>query len=100
LLNKRLARTVSQCRDIPDRELFQYYDDEGHRRSIDSGMVNHYIKEAVGLDFTAKDFRTWAGSLHALLAFRAIGEAAGVTICKKNSRSSDRPSIGSLQSST
>ena len=84
LLNKRLARTVSQCRDIPGRELFQYYDDEGHRRSIDSGMVNHYIKEAVGMDFTAKDFRTWAGSLHALLAFRAIGEAAGVTICKKN----------------
>lgn len=84
LLNKRLARTVSQCRDIPGKELFQYYDDDGNRKSIDSGMVNHYIKEAVGMDFTAKDFRTWAGSLHALLAFRSIGEATGVTICKKN----------------
>jgi DNA topoisomerase IB len=51
---------------------------------IDSGMVNHYIKAAVGMDFTAKDFRTWAGSLHALLAFRSIGEATGVTDCKKN----------------
>jgi len=84
LLNKRLARTLSQCRDIPGRELFQYYDDDGHRKSIDSGMVNQYIKEAVEMDFTAKDFRTWAGSLHALLAFRSIGEATGVTVCKKN----------------
>ncbi len=50
LLNRRLARAVSQCRDIPGRELFQYYDDDGNRKSIDSGMVNHYIKEAVGMD--------------------------------------------------
>ena len=84
LHSKRLARVVSQCREIPGRELFQYYDSEGARRSIDSGMVNHYIHEAVGEDFTAKDFRTWAGSLHALDAFKAIGEASGITECKKN----------------
>jgi len=84
LLNKRLARTVSQCRDIPGKELFQYYDKDGTHKSIDSGMVNHYIKEAVGQDFTAKDFRTWAGSLHALVAFRSIGEATSETVCKKN----------------
>jgi len=84
LLNKRLARTVSQCRDIPGKELFQYYDEDGTRKSIDSGMVNHYIKAAVGMDFTAKDFRTWAGSLHALLAFRSIGEPTGAAVCKKN----------------
>jgi DNA topoisomerase I len=84
LLNKRLARTVSQCRDIPGKELFQYYDEDRSRKSIDSGMVNQYIKEAVAMDFTAKDFRTWAGSLHALQAFRSIGEAIGVTDCKKN----------------
>jgi len=84
LRNKRLARTVSQCKDIPGRELFQYYGEDGTRRSIDSGMVNHYIKEAVSLDFTAKDFRTWAGTLHALQAFASIGEASTTTECKKN----------------
>ena len=84
LRNKRLARTVSQCKDIPGRELFQYYGEDGTRRSIDSGMVNHYIKEAVSLDFTAKDFRTWAGTLHALHAFASIGEAFTDTECKKN----------------
>ena len=89
LLNKRLARTVAQCREIPGRELFQYYDEDGTRKGIDSGMVNQYIKDAVeqdgpGLDFTAKDFRTWAGSLHALQEFRAIGEAVNATECKKN----------------
>lgn len=84
LHNKRLARAVGQCREIPGRELFQYYDKEGVRHGIDSGMVNQYIHEAMGTDFTAKDLRTWAGSLHALQAFRCIGEASGVTECKKN----------------
>jgi DNA topoisomerase-1 len=84
LRNKRLARIVSQCRDIPGRELFQYYDADGARHSIDSGMVNQYIKDAVEMDFTAKDFRTWAGSLHALQAFRTIGESSTITECKKN----------------
>jgi DNA topoisomerase-1 len=84
LHNKRLARAVGQCREIPGSELFQYYDHEGARHPIDSGMVNAYIHEAMGTDFTAKDFRTWAGSLHALRAFRCIGEASGITECKKN----------------
>jgi DNA topoisomerase-1 len=84
LRNKRLARIVSQCRDIPGRELFQYYDADGARHSIDSGMVNQYIKDAVEMDFTAKDFRTWAGSLHALEAFRTIGESCTTTECKRN----------------
>jgi DNA topoisomerase I len=84
LRNKRLARTVSQCRDIPGHELFQYYDDQGARHSIDSGMVNQYIHEAAGAEFTAKDFRTWAGSLHALQAFQEIGEAVCDADCKKN----------------
>lgn len=84
LRNKRLARTVSQCKDIPGQELFQYYGEDGTRRSIDSGMVNHYIKETVSLDFTAKDFRTWAGTLHALHAFASMGEACNATDCKRN----------------
>ena len=84
LKNKRLAKTVQQCRDIPGKELFQYYDAEGNRKSIDSGMVNQYIKDISGYDCSAKDFRTWAGSLHALQAFRLLGEPANATENKKN----------------
>ena len=82
--NKRLANVVRACRDIPGKELFQYYDDDNNRKSIDSGTVNAYIREASGgMDFTAKDFRTWAGSLNALWAFKSIGDASNATDCKK-----------------
>ncbi len=84
LKNKKLARTVKECRDIPGKELFQYYDAQSHRKPIDSGMVNNYIKTATGLDFSAKDFRTWAGTLQALQSFRSIGQAITETECKKN----------------
>ncbi len=84
LKSKKLAKIVTQCRDIPGKELFQYYDEEGKRKPIDSGMVNNYIKEISGAGFTAKDFRTWAGSLHALEAFEKIGSAETVTATKKN----------------
>jgi DNA topoisomerase-1 len=84
LKNKKLARIVKQCRDIPGKELFQYYDPEGNRRTIDSGMVNDYIKKATGKDFTAKDFRTWAGSLHALDALKTFEEAISEAEKKKN----------------
>jgi DNA topoisomerase-1 len=84
LTNRKLARTVKECRDIPGKELFQYYDKQGERKPVDSGMVNDYIKEATGHDFTAKDLRTWAGSLQALQAFRSIGEAISQTEKKRN----------------
>lgn len=84
LKNRRLAKAVKQCRDVPGKELFQYYDEEGKRRSVDSGMVNNYIHEAAGMDFSAKDFRTWAGSLQALQAFSSVGEAMTDSECKKN----------------
>ena len=84
LRNRRLARMVQKCRDIPGRELFQYYDAEGVRQPIDSGMVNRYIKEATGGDFSAKDFRTWAGTLNIIRAFQSMGEAESETDCKKN----------------
>jgi len=83
LRNKRLARVLKACQDIPGKELFQYYDAEGNHKAIDSGMVNGYIKEAAGGDFTAKDFRTWAGSLQVLHAFCTLGEAASARDCKK-----------------
>jgi DNA topoisomerase-1 len=82
--NKKLANTILACRDIPGKELFQYFDEDGNRKSIDSGMVNQYIKEAAGgMEFTAKDFRTWAGSLNMLWAFKSIGEAMSATESKK-----------------
>lgn len=68
LRHKKLASIIKECRDIPGKELFQYYDENGQRKSIDSGMVNNYIKTITNEIFTAKDFRTWAGCLHFLLA--------------------------------
>ena len=83
LQSRKLARLVKQCRDIPGKELFQYYDEAGERSGIDSGDINNYLKEITGEDFTAKDFRTWAGSVSALYAFKAAGEFANVTECRK-----------------
>jgi DNA topoisomerase-1 len=83
LKSKRLANLVKQCREIPGKELFQYYDDEGNRCTIGSGDVNNYLKQITGEDFTAKDFRTWAGSVNALYAFKAAGGFETETECKK-----------------
>lgn len=84
LKNKKLAKIVKECRDIPGKELFQYYAEDGTRRSIDSGSVNQYIKEASGMDFSAKDFRLWAGSLNILRSFKSMGQALTQTMCKQN----------------
>lgn len=69
--NRKLAKIVKQCRDIPGKELFQYVDDTGNTHSVDSGKVNNYIKAVGGGEFSAKDFRTWAGSLNAIRAFKS-----------------------------
>ncbi len=70
VLNDRsLAKLVKKCRDIPGQDLFQYYTDGKEHRGIDSGKINNYIKEITQNDFTAKDFRTWGGTLEALRQF-------------------------------
>lgn len=84
LRNKKLAAIVKQCRDIPGKELFQYYTEKGRSKSIDSGRVNNYIQNAAGNDFSAKDFRTWAGSLNAIQNFLSIGEVSSGSDAKKN----------------
>jgi DNA topoisomerase-1 len=84
LQNRKLARLVQMCKDIPGKELFQYFSSDGERHSIDSGMVNRYIKEASGGDFTAKDFRTWAGTLHILQTFCTMESPECEADCKKN----------------
>lgn len=82
--NKKLARIVKQCRDIPGKELFQYYDRDGNHKTIDSGMVNNYLKEITQQDFTTKDFRTWIGSTHAISEFQKIEIATTQSAAKKN----------------
>ncbi len=63
LEDRRLARIVKACRDLPGYELFQYIDERGERQVIDSADVNAYLKQITGQPFTAKDFRTWAGTM-------------------------------------
>jgi len=74
LNSKRLSRIVKGCKDIPGKELFEYYDNEGEIHTVDSGMVNQYIRTISNGDFTAKDFRTWAGSVQAFVAFKELGD--------------------------
>lgn len=81
--SKRLANIVKKCRDIPGKELFQYINENGEHKTIDSGMVNEYIKKISGGDFTAKDFRTWAGTVQALMAFKEMGLSETQTESKK-----------------
>lgn len=71
LTDRRLARIVKRSQDLPGYELFQYIDERGARRSIDASDVNAYLQEIAGEEFTAKDFRTWAGTV---LAARALQE--------------------------
>jgi DNA topoisomerase-1 len=78
LKSRRLARIIKQCRDIPGKELFQYYDSEGKKKKVDSGKLNNYIKQHAGGEFSAKDFRTWAGSLHAICFLKKAGEENGI----------------------
>jgi DNA topoisomerase-1 len=63
LRDKRLARIIRKCQDLPGQQLFEYVDDTGTTRAIDSSDVNEYIREISGEDFSAKDFRTWLGTV-------------------------------------
>jgi DNA topoisomerase-1 len=84
LEDPRLARIVGQCRDFPGQELFQYLDEDGNPRTIDSAEVNAYLQEAAGREFTAKDFRTWAGTVLASLALREFEAFDSQAQAKKN----------------
>ncbi|GGI25040.1 DNA topoisomerase IB [Pedobacter mendelii] len=82
LNDRTLAKLVKKCRDIPGQELFQFYSNGKEHKSIDSGKINNYIKELTGNDFTAKDFRTWGGTLEALRQFSKCA-ADGVNLNTK-----------------
>jgi len=84
LRDRQLASVVRRCRDLPGYELFQYIDEEGAPVAIDSGMVNQYLRETTNEDITAKDFRTWHGTVHAAELLAACAEAASETEAKRN----------------
>jgi DNA topoisomerase-1 len=83
LRDRRLARVVKACQDIPGQRLFQYYGADGERHAVTSADVNAYIAEATGGPFTAKDFRTWAGTLAAAEALLSAERAESATAAKK-----------------
>ena len=80
----RLAKIVRRCRDLPGYELFQYLDDDGNQQDVKSDDVNAYLQEISGHDFTAKDFRTWAGTMLACLALQEFEAVDSEAQKKKN----------------
>jgi len=84
LHDRRLARAITRLHDIPGQELFQFVDHDGIRHSIDSGDVNAYLQEITGEHFTAKDFRTWHGTVRAAQALYELGPFSTQTEGKHN----------------
>jgi DNA topoisomerase-1 len=82
--DRRLARIVKACQDLPGQRLFQYIGEDGERHVVESADVNAYIRETLGDDFSAKDFRTWAGTLAAARALAIQGASGSATEAKRN----------------
>ena len=82
--DRRLARIIQRTRDLPGQELFQYIDENGEPHSIDSADVNDYLREITGEDYTAKDFRTWSGTVLAALALQEFEKFDSEAQAKKN----------------
>ncbi|HVV43819.1 MAG TPA: hypothetical protein VHC72_01400 [Bryobacteraceae bacterium] len=84
ITDRRLARIVRQCHDLPGHQLFEYIDESGELRGVSSTDVNDYLRDVSGRSLTAKDFRTWAGTVECAVALREIGEFSSVTEGKRN----------------
>jgi DNA topoisomerase I len=84
LEHPRLARIVRRCQDLPGQQLFQYEADDGTSRDVDSSDVNAYLREITGEPFTAKDFRTWAGTVLACMVLRDFDAFGSDTEAKRN----------------
>ncbi len=80
----RLAKIVRRCQDLPGQRLFEYSDSDGKTREICSDDVNEYLQTISGQPFTAKDFRTWAGTVLAAIALRQMEEVDSKTAAKRN----------------
>ena len=90
--DRRIAKIVAKVQDLPGQNLFQYLDDDGEARDITSQDVNDYLREITGEDFTAKDFRTWAGTVLAAIALNA----AGAFETKKQAKANIKNAIGAV----
>jgi DNA topoisomerase-1 len=82
--DRRIARVVQRCQELPGQELFQYLDEEGIRQRVDAGDINDYLREITGVEITAKDFRTFAGTMVAAEALRSMGAADTVEEARAN----------------
>ncbi len=96
LKDRRVARIVKACQDLPGQELFQYLDPDGTQRDVTSSDVNAYLREITGEDFTAKDFRTWAGTVLAALALREFESFDSEAGAKRNIRAAIENVAGRL----
>jgi DNA topoisomerase-1 len=86
LQDRRIAKVVRACQELPGQRLFQYQDDDGLLREVTSSDVNAYLREITGRDITAKDFRTWAGTVMAALALQEVERVDTQAALKKNVR--------------
>jgi DNA topoisomerase I len=82
--DRRIAKIIRSCQELPGQQLFQYLDEKGERQTVTSADVNAYLRDASGVDITAKDFRTWAGTVLAAAALCGVEEAGSVTAAKRN----------------
>jgi DNA topoisomerase IB len=102
--DRRLGALVRSVQQLPGQALFQYRDDAGEVQPVDSGAVNDYLREVMGEDFTAKDFRTWGGTMAAVQAFaatelpepasqRALAKAQREVVCQVAARLGNTPAV-------
>lgn len=84
LQDRKLATVIKKCQEIPGYEIFKYYDESGDRHFVDSGDVNEYLRQITQQEFTAKDFRTWSGTLLAAIALNNLGEFDSEKQAQKN----------------
>jgi DNA topoisomerase I len=84
---QRIAKIIRACQELPGQELLQYVDEEGHCQDVTSTDVNDYLKEIAGTDITAKDFRTWAGTVLAAMALNELESFDSAAQAKRNLRS-------------
>ncbi|TGD99272.1 DNA topoisomerase IB [Methylobacterium nonmethylotrophicum] len=84
--DRRVAKIVKACQDLPGQELFQYLDEDGVQRDVTSADVNAYLREITGRDITAKDFRTWSGTVLAAMALREFEAFDSQAVAKRNVR--------------
>jgi len=90
--DRRIAKIVSKLQDLPGQHLFQYVDDDGEVRDITSQDVNNYLREITGQDVSAKDFRTWAGTVLAAIALSAVGPFE----TKKEAKTNIKDAVGAV----